>query len=417
MKKRLLFFLISTLICGLCEHEASAQWYQISQLQNYPVTCFLVTSDSNVFIGGYFRYLVHSTDGGKTWVNSASGIPADTILSLASAGGYIFAGTSAGVYRSSDNGGSWQVANTGIIWGGAPVNQFATVDTTVYVATDGGIFRSTDFGTSWVSANNGLGTIGTSTVRTFGIISTPLGLIATQDLLQGAYILRPDSTTWRYIGLGTQWCDASALAAIDTILFAGTQGGVFMYSGKDTTWLPRSNGIQGSMQFCFFATTDSLIFIHAGYIGEIFMSSDLGQNWKAVDDSVFAGASVNAIAANKDYLFAGTSSGAWRIPIDDVITFVNVNHLQVPGEYTLSQNFPNPFNPSTVISYQLPLNGMVALKIYDILGREVETLVNERQTAGNHSVTFNASNLPSGVYFYRLEAGTFSQTKKLVLLK
>lgn len=85
--------------------------------------------------------------------------------------------------------------------------------------------------------------------------------------------------------------------------------------------------------------------------------------------------------------------------------------------YQLNQNYPNPFNPSTVISYQLPTAGFVTLNIYDVLGREVRTLVNQREHAGNYSVTFDAHHLPSGVYFYRLQAGTYTQTKKLLLLK
>ena len=88
-----------------------------------------------------------------------------------------------------------------------------------------------------------------------------------------------------------------------------------------------------------------------------------------------------------------------------------------PTAFTLSQNYPNPFNPTTVISYQLPVNTLVTLKAYDELGRLVRTLIDERQTAGTHSVMFNASNLPSGVYFYRLAAGSFVQTKKVMLIK
>ena len=89
----------------------------------------------------------------------------------------------------------------------------------------------------------------------------------------------------------------------------------------------------------------------------------------------------------------------------------------VQKTYALYQNYPNPFNPSTAISYQLSANGFVTLKIYDILGREVATLVNERQAAGTHSVTFNASDLPSGVYFYTVRSKGTSMTKKMVLLK
>ena len=94
-----------------------------------------------------------------------------------------------------------------------------------------------------------------------------------------------------------------------------------------------------------------------------------------------------------------------------------------PRSARLLQNYPNPFNPVTVISYQLPVVSDIALKIYDVLGREVSTLVNERQTAGNHNVTFNARDLPSGVYFYSIlakgggQAGTYNEVKKLVLLK
>jgi len=85
--------------------------------------------------------------------------------------------------------------------------------------------------------------------------------------------------------------------------------------------------------------------------------------------------------------------------------------------YHLYQNHPNPFNPSTRISYQLPVNAFVTLKVYDVLGKEIETVVDEHQNAGNHSVMFNASNLPSGVYYYKITAGTYHNTKKLLLLK
>jgi hypothetical protein len=85
--------------------------------------------------------------------------------------------------------------------------------------------------------------------------------------------------------------------------------------------------------------------------------------------------------------------------------------------YELSQNYPNPFNPTTRIKYELKEAGFVSLKVFDMLGREVATLLNERRSAGSYEVTFNAANAASGIYFYRLDAGTFSQTKKMVLVK
>ena len=91
--------------------------------------------------------------------------------------------------------------------------------------------------------------------------------------------------------------------------------------------------------------------------------------------------------------------------------------VNIPNEYAIGQNFPNPFNPQTVISYQLPENGHVTLKIYDVLGKEVATLVNEYKEAGYHDVEFSATNLSSGVYFYKLQAGNFVSTKKMLLAR
>ena len=90
---------------------------------------------------------------------------------------------------------------------------------------------------------------------------------------------------------------------------------------------------------------------------------------------------------------------------------------EIPTEYALQQNYPNPFNPSTIIKYELPKSSMVRLSVYDMLGREVSVLVNEGKNAGSYEVKFSAAGLSSGVYCYRLQAGDFVQTKKLMLLK
>lgn len=110
----------------------------------------------------------------------------------------------------------------------------------------------------------------------------------------------------------------------------------------------------------------------------------------------------------------GISGYAVKLAITDIKDQINNS---IPKDYALSQNFPNPFNPSTVISYALPNFGFVSLKIYNLIGEEVAALVNSEKQAGNHSVTFNAQGLNSGIYFYTLNAGGISETRKMILLK
>ncbi|MBI1932092.1 MAG: T9SS type A sorting domain-containing protein [Ignavibacteriales bacterium] len=90
---------------------------------------------------------------------------------------------------------------------------------------------------------------------------------------------------------------------------------------------------------------------------------------------------------------------------------------KIPNYYALNQNFPNPFNPETKISYSIAENSNVTLKVYNILGSEIATLVNKKQNSGNYEVSFNAVNISSGIYFYTLQSGNYTQTKKMVLVK
>jgi hypothetical protein len=91
--------------------------------------------------------------------------------------------------------------------------------------------------------------------------------------------------------------------------------------------------------------------------------------------------------------------------------------INIPNGFVLNQNYPNPFNPSTKISYSLASDAFVLLKVYDFIGKEVSTLVSETRPAGNHNLTFDASDLPSGTYFYTLSTGDYVSTKKMMLLR
>ena len=103
-------------------------------------------------------------------------------------------------------------------------------------------------------------------------------------------------------------------------------------------------------------------------------------------------------------------------------TTIGITQLgtEIPAEYSLKQNYPNPFNPSTVINFSLPKSGNVKIKVYDMLGKEVASLINEFKTAGNYQVDFNEKDygaLSSGIYYYRIESNEFTEIRKMMLLK
>jgi hypothetical protein len=124
---------------------------------------------------------------------------------------------------------------------------------------------------------------------------------------------------------------------------------------------------------------------------------------------------LNSITVTKDKV--NYARGHYATNFSQIPVSVEEEELGFPTEFILYQNFPNPFNPSTIISWQSPVAGNQTLKIYDVLGNEVATLINEYRNAGSYEIDFNASSLSSGIYFYRLTAGSFIQTKKMILVK
>ena len=148
----------------------------------------------------------------------------------------------------------------------------------------------------------------------------------------------------------------------------------------------------------------------------VFFSSDTGRTWESqsiIDDDVqgrdivFVNDSCGWILSDNKKLFSTNNNGGIPTSVSETI----------PNKFELYQNYPNPFNPSTTIGYSIAQRGFVELNVYDILGQKVVTLVNMEQLKGSYKIDFNASNLTSGVYFYRLQSNDFTETKKLILLR
>jgi photosystem II stability/assembly factor-like uncharacterized protein len=151
---------------------------------------------------------------------------------------------------------------------------------------------------------------------------------------------------------------------------------------------------------------------------KVYRSTDRGHTWStSYPGGIGTINTLGVIIQGSNLICWGVSAGGDILRGDFVKTGVAIPSEEIPTVFALAQNFPNPFNPSTVVRYDLPFTSEVRLVVCDILGRQVSVLVNERKDAGMHQVSFDASGLPSGVYFYRIQAGDFVSTKRMVVLK
>ncbi len=207
----------------------------------------------------------------------------------------------------------------------------------------------------------------------------------------------------------------NAFAVSGTNLFAGTNGGgIFLSPDSGKSWIAANSGLTNFYANTFAVSGTNLF---AGTDGGVFISTNNGTGW-TVASTGLTDTMIYALAASGENIFAGTQhAGVWRRPLSEMISSVALPLAQVPKQFRLEQNYPNPFNPNTTIKFQLPRTSQVNLSVFDILGREVSVLVNERKNAGSYEVKFDASNLASGVYFYRLQTGNFVDTKKLLLIR
>ena len=285
-----------------------------------------------------------------------------------------------------------------------------------------GVFLSTDNGTSWTAVDSGMGYTWVNSLAVSAAGNGGANIFAgTQN--GGVFLSTNNGKSWTLPSTRLSNEVVYALGVEGTNLFAGTGEGVFLSTDKGTSWTAAglSNAIVSALAFFPNGAGGTNIFAGTIYTslsnGGIFLSTDNGTTWTAVNTGL-TNTNISSLALSETDLFVGTNgNGTWRRPLSEMITAVKDGKGETPTAFSLLQNYPNPFNPATVISYQLSENSVVTLKVYDELGRLVKLLVEGRQAAGVHSVTFNASSLSSGVYFYRLNAANFADTKKLMIVK
>ena len=324
-------------------------------------------------------------------------------------------GSGSGVYMSTNQGASWRKAGRSLV--DTNIYAFARIDSTVFAATwGGGVYMTSDRGSTWLQSINGLSD---HYVRTLSVMGNNLFAGTGPDEFGqsgGVFISSDQGQIWTPSNQGINNLFITTIVSDSPFVYLGNTEGVYRSSDGGYSWKLSNSGLTTTYINTFIVIHPNLI---VGTSGEgIFVSGDSGLSWMPVDTGLTDGY-IYCFALNGSRIFAGASAGEiWSRPINEIITSVKEKwQPQAANSFELYQNYPNPFNPSTVISYQLPSNAFVVLKVFDVLGREVETLVDQRESAGNHSVTFNASSLPSGVYLYRLQAGVYHDTKKLLLLK
>ena len=404
------YFLQNLFILLLGTQICSAQWVETSNgLPGANVTAFAV-SGSNLFAGLNGGGVFLTRDDGGIWNGVNTGLTTNMVSGLIFNNPDLFAGCWGQVFRSTNLGTNWTDASSGIM--GTEMGSFAVIGSNIFGGNyASGCFWTTDNGANWSFANSGL-----TNTQVKALLATGNNLFAGTSG-GGVFLSTNNASSWSANNNGLTDLYVKALAKNGTYMFAGTaSGGIFRSLNGGANWEQVNNGLT-NLQVNAFAVSDTNLF--AGTMGGgVFYSSNNGENWIQVNTGMTGTGIVYSFAVKDPYIFAGSIAKVWRRLISDIITSNSeISDIHVPNEYTLKQNYPNPFNPSTIIKYSVPQASEVQIKVSDILGNEIETLVNEEKPVGTYEITWNAEDLTSGVYFYRLRAGSFIDTKKMILLK
>jgi len=397
-----------------------------------------------------------------TWTPQTSGSTA-LLYSVKSVNNLVAwsAGATAVVRRTTDGGTTWTNANPnpGVIVGDI-YNVEAIDANTAYVTTSAAstfIYKTTNGGTNWTQVF----TVAGGFINTIKMIS-PLNGYAFGDVLAGTWLVlitTDGGTTWTPLPTaptgGAEDGRNNCLQITGTDIWFGTgQNKVYHSTNLGLTWTNSTvTGITGQVTGIQFntpligivggatmsKTTDGgatwtlLAASGTGTISGIegsgtdfwyvrgtgiYRSTDLGTTWTSVHTQTAAQNDINLVQDISGCMVGwsagttGTTSKMTGVPVG-----INDPSSEIPATYSLMQNYPNPFNPTTNITFAMPLAGNVELKVYDLLGKEVATLVTGNLNAGTHVVPFDASALASGVYIYKITSGSFIDSKKMVLIK
>jgi hypothetical protein len=327
---------------------------------------------------------------------------------------YILAATESigpGVFRTSNHGSTW-LETSGMA--NQSVRAFTKNSSYLFACTwGGGIYRSNDDGANWQLT--GLTNVGFRSIQAIG-----------ETIFAGAdkiYFSSNNGDTWEsrqlpYPG-GDTWCFYYA----NGILYVGDMG-LYISTDSGNSWQLKygvnfdnqGNAIDIKIFKDIVSYNDILIASVA--FNSILTSRDSGNSWTSFNEGLMPDWTFSALAIRAPYITALRDffGNAYKRPLSELVTKINDKEIS-DYNFILKQNYPNPFNPSSVITFNISSTELVILKIFDTVGKEITTLLNEVKAPGSYKIKFNAEGLTSGVYFYKLQAGSYVETKKMLLLR
>jgi photosystem II stability/assembly factor-like uncharacterized protein len=422
----LMVIIVLSLFSFLGYSSLNAQWTEQTTPITTPLHSVSAVDNNVVWACGTLAKVIKTTNGGTTWTDASGtgilaglalyniwGIDANNALVTGSS-------SSAYVFKTTDGGATWTQV---FIQSGGFVNAI-----NMSSATDGfftgdpvggnwSLWKTTNAGTNWTAVtpavpgpgiagwNNSLFTLGSKIW--FGTNGTKL-MYSTD----GGSTWSSQTTTGALNTYAVWFNNAN-----DGIAGGSTAGGVKTVNGG-TTWSALIVSPLLNNNWTGITGTGSNWWV-SSFTNIIWGSTNNGTTWSA---------SYTATAGHQYYHItkARTGNNLWavkgagapgKVTKYTAPTGITPISGQVPSDYNLSQNYPNPFNPTTNIKFSIPRQGFVTLKVFNSLGKEVATLVNEVTNAGTYVVDFDADNLTSGVYFYRLQSDNFTETKRMMLIK
>ncbi len=378
-------------------------WQYVNGFGEGEIVYSMIFDGQNIYAGTWGGKIYMSSNNGQTWTVINTGMNVSFIWSLQISGGYIFAATELGIYRF--NSTSWSLTSLA----GIDVHSLTVSGGVIYAGTWGlGVYKSTDNGTTWLPMNNGLSYF--LTIQS--VTATASGELFAASV--GGGVFKFDGSVWVNVNIGYDfvWVMNSSSSAI----YAGTYGdGLYRSFDGGATWSKVTN-LNAPFIYSISVSGSGKVYV-ASWASGVFESTDNGNTWTSLGMGGF-GVSSLMVPTGSDDLFVGTKEGKiYMSKSTGTATDVNDGLSEVPTKFELNQNYPNPFNPSTTIQFAVPEAGNYSVKVFNVLGQEVATLLNGEIGSGMHKVTFDASDIASGIYVYRLVGNNVNISKKMILTK